>query len=324
MAWRGYDPDRDIPDLSGKVILVTGGTGGIGKHTVVELAKHAPAHIFFTGRNRTAADAVVAECRPLLDGRVTFVECDHGSLASIRSAAEAFFAASGPSPRLDVFVANAGIMAVPLGATVDGYKAQFGVNHLGNAALLLRLLPVMLHTAAEPGADVRFVTLTSRAHFIHPHRGIDFDRLRAAPSADSNPRATFIRTWMRYGQSKLANILTAAELRRRHPQITSVAIHPGIVRTGLVTRMGALSRLVLLLAGPRGLVTPLQGSYNTLWGATGPGVRDQVAESSARQIAALFWPVGEPKKGDAKCWDGALAQRLWDWTVKEVGVDGSG
>ncbi|KJZ79560.1 hypothetical protein HIM_01029 [Hirsutella minnesotensis 3608] len=320
MAWRGYDPDRDVPDLLGKVFLVTGGTGGIGRQTVIELAKHAPAHIFFTGRNRGAADDVVAECKPLLNRKdgsgTTFLECDHGSLESIRAAANVLTAASD---RLDVFIANAGIMAVPPGATKDGFEVQFGINHMGNASLLLHLLPLMLRTAAEPGADVRFVSLTSLGYYGHPRSGINFDSLEVAstrPGRDLNPMAT----WTRYGQSKLANILTAAEMRRRHPQITSVAVHPGTIRTSLITELGVFNRLLIFLANPRGMATPRQGSFNTLWAATAADVPDKISQGVERKRAAFFVPVGKPNQGDGKCWDSNLAGRLWDWTSKKVGT----
>lgn len=237
--------------------------------------------------------------------KATFLACDLGSLASIRAAAERFADA-----RLDVFIANAGVMAVDAGLTADGYEVQFGTNHVGNAALLLRLLPVMRRTAAQPGADVRFVALTSLGYRGHPGEGIRFATLRT-PQEDMP-----LGTWGRYGQSKLANVAFAMELARREPAITSVAVHPGVVRTELVTELGFWKRALVYVTNPLGLMTPEQGGCNTAWAAAAPGVRAEVAKGKA----ALFEPVGKAHAGDAACWDEKLAKELWEWTEKEVGV----
>ncbi|EJP71034.1 oxidoreductase, short-chain dehydrogenase/reductase family [Beauveria bassiana ARSEF 2860] len=311
-TFSGYNPDTEIPDLAGKVFLITGGTNGIGKTAVQELAKHNPAHIYFTGRNQQAADALLASLPA--GAAATFMPCDMASLASIRQAAASF-----TSPRLDVFIANAGVMATPPGLTQDGYEYQFGVNHVGNMALLLRLLPVMRATAAaqasssgdsSSSADVRFVALTSLGYRAHPPAGVELASVRTTQEGFS------MGTWARYGQSKLANILTARELARRCPEITCVCVHPGVVKTGLVTELGYWEKMLVYVTNPDGLMTPRQGCYNTVWAATGRGVREAVAEGKV----AFFEPVRTPNEGDAKCWDDELAKELWEWTEREVGV----
>ncbi|TQV98373.1 oxidoreductase, short-chain dehydrogenase/reductase family [Cordyceps javanica] len=299
----GYNPDTDIPDLAGKVFLITGGTNGIGKTAVQELAKHNPAHIYFTGRNQQAADALLAELP--LGVEATFLPCDMTSLESIRQAAEAFDA-----PRLDVFIANAGVMATAPGLTRDGYEHQFGVNHVGNTALLLRLLPVMRATARRPGADVRFVSLTSLGYRAHPPAGVDLATVRTTQEGFA------MGTWARYGQSKLANILAAREVARRCPELTSVCVHPGVIKTQLVTELGFWQKMLVYVTNPGGLMTPRQGCYNTLWAATAP----DVGEALAAGRVAFFEPVRTPNAGDAKCWDEELARAVWDWTENEVGV----
>jgi NAD(P)-dependent dehydrogenase (short-subunit alcohol dehydrogenase family) len=242
------------------------------------------------------------------------------SLASVRRAASAFDA-----HRLDVFVANAGVMAQPPGQTQDGYETQFGVNHVGNAALLLRLLPVMLRTKQvaqeqdpEAEADVRFVSVTSLGYRGHPAEGIDF------ASLTTDGAGVRFGTWGRYAQAKLANIIMAHELARRYPEITALSVHPGVVRTELVTNLGWLHRALVVVTNPR-LMTPRQGCYNTVWAATARDVPDKVrrhAGSSAEAAAAAaFWePVGKMNKGDDKCWDEDLARKLWEWTEEHVGV----
>ncbi|OAA73719.1 NAD(P)-binding domain protein [Cordyceps fumosorosea ARSEF 2679] len=304
----GYNPDTDIPDLAGKVILITGGTNGIGRTAVQELAKHNPGHIYFTGRDRQAADSLIAGLPSGADGRAlaTFLPCDMSSLESVRRTAEAFSA-----PRLDIFVANAGVMATPPGLTLDGYEHQFGINHLGNTALLLRLLPVMRATASLT-PDVRFVALTSLGHrAAPPAAGVELATLRTTQEGRFAMGA-----WARYGQSKLAAILTARELARRCPELTSVAVHPGVAKTALVADLGFWQRMLVYVTNPAGLLTPRQGCFNTVWAATAPGVR----EAAAAGGVAFFEPVGMPNAGDGKCWDDELARGLWEWTENAVGV----
>ncbi|KAL6876840.1 hypothetical protein J3F83DRAFT_759259 [Trichoderma novae-zelandiae] len=302
-----YNPDTDVPNLAGKVILITGGNG-IGKTTILELAKHAPEHIYFTGRNARSAAEVISQSA-LTPQTITFIPCELDSLESIREAATGF-----THDRLDVFVANAGILAVPPAVTKDGYEIQFGTNHLGNAALLLRLLPVMLRTAREvPDADVRFVAVTSLGYFTHPSNGIDFAGLK------SKQENLLLGKWARYGQSKLANVLLARELGKRFPQITSVAVHPGVVKTEMVTNLGAFDRLLTWAMSPLGMLTPREGAYNTLWAATAADVKGKLDGKTA-----LFEPIGRPHVGNAKCQSDALAERLWEWTVTEVGVEVEG
>jgi retinol dehydrogenase-12 len=135
--------------------------------------------------------------------------------------------------RLDLLMLNAGIMAVPEGVTRQGYEVQFGVNHLGHFLLAKLLLPTLLSTAqstslAGSASDVRIVVLSSIGHLLAPLRsGIDFTSLKT----DCGGWFSLVR----YGQSKLANLLFVKELERRYGKtgITSVAVHPGLIDTNL-------------------------------------------------------------------------------------------
>lgn len=302
MSYAGYNPSTDMGDLSSKVILITGGTNGIGKMAVLEFAQHNPGHIYFTGRNEAAAQEVISQCP---GANVSFIPCDLTDLASVHAAADSF-----TSSRLDIFIANAGIMAGPPGLTKDGYEVQFGINHIGNTALLMRLLPIMEKTTELPDTDVRFVSLTSLGYKMHPSAGIEFNTLK------STQEHMLLGAYGRYGQSKLANVLTAREVRRRYPKIASVAIHPGVVKTELVTKLGFVQKAMVYVTNPGGLMSPRQGCYNTLWAATSDEMRTKMEKGNV----AVFEPVGKATCGTAKCWDNELAQKLWDWTEKEVGI----
>lgn len=210
-------------------------------------------------------------------------------------------------------------MAGDPGVTKDGYEVQFGTNHVGNAALALHLLDVMERTAEQPGSDVRFIALTSLGYRGHPSTGIDFDGLR-----DAN-QFPILGPWVRYGQSKLANILFARELGKRYPKITSIAVHPGVVGTDLVNNLTFWNRLLVRASSPLGFMTPRQGCFNTLWAATGNDVEEKMQGGAGtyckKDKVAFFVPVGVADAGDAKCWDDELMTKLWEWTVSEVSVE---
>ncbi|KAF4501188.1 alcohol dehydrogenase Bli-4 [Fusarium agapanthi] len=227
VSFKGFNPENDIPSLAGKVIIVTGGTSGLGRSAILTLASHNPSHIYFTGRSSASASSLISSLSPV---PATFLECDLTSIASMRSVAKKF-----THDRLDIFIANAGVMAVD-GLTQDGLELQFGVNHVGDATLLMALLPIMQRTA-EQGNEVRFVSVTSLGYAGHPKKGIEFETLHSLQ--EHLP----FGTWSRYGQSKLANIVLAKELERRYPAIKSVVVHPGVIATNLVTGLGFWKRM---------------------------------------------------------------------------------
>lgn len=285
------------------------GTAGIGREFLLAIAKHNPAHLFFTGRNAASGEATIAQVKDKAPSTpITFLQCDLGSVESVRAAAEQFLAST---QRLDVLVPNAGIMAVPPGKTSDGHEIQFGVNFVGHAALIQLLLPTMLRTAALPGADVRLLMATSQGHQLHPRAGIKFETLHTAQE-DTN-------RWVKYGQAKLAAILWTQEMARRHPSIRSVSVHPGVIRTGLIDNLDATGRLIAyyfsMVMGK--VITQEQGPFNLLWAAT--------AEREQVEGGGYYEPVGEKVTPMRLGGDEELAGRLWEWTgweLERLGITG--
>ena len=196
-------------------------------------------------------------------------------------------------------------MALPPGLTKDGYEVQFGINHLGHALLIKLLLPTILQTAEDHDSDVRIIILTSVGFRGHPSGGITFKDLRT--TQDTGVAAP----WIRYGQSKLANILYAAELARRYPRITSLSVHPGVVKTGLVENLSLANRALIHITNIGRIKTVQEAALNQLWAATGD--KAKIANGG------FYEPVGVPsKKHDKQSKSEELAKQLWEWTEKEL------
>ena len=216
-------------DLSGKRILVTGVSAGLGVETARALVAHG-ADVVGAARDLAKAEKATAEVRAAAaasGGSFALIALDLASLASVRAAADALVA---DGRRFDIVIANAGVMAAPFGKTVDGFETQFGTNHLGHFTFVNRIAPLI-----KDGG--RFVSLASSGHRFSDINLEDpnFDR------GDYEP-------WAAYGRSKTANILFAVEFDRRHKDrgVRAVALHPGGIHTELGRHLdeGALAALV--------------------------------------------------------------------------------
>jgi NAD(P)-dependent dehydrogenase (short-subunit alcohol dehydrogenase family) len=200
--------------LSGKRVLVTGVSAGLGVETARALAAHG-AEVVGAARDLTKAKAATAGVRAAANGGgLELIELDLASLESVRVCADALVDDGKP---FDLVIANAGVMAAPLGKTVDGFETQFGTNHLGHFVLVNRIASLM-----KPGA--RLVNLSSAGH---RYSDVDLD--------DPNFERTPYDPWVAYGRSKSANVLFAVEFDRRHKGdgIRATAVHPGGIQTEL-------------------------------------------------------------------------------------------
>ena len=291
---RNFDVERDIPDLSGKICLVTGGNSGLGKQTVLDLAKHNPTEIILTARDSAKAHAAITEIKTAVPtASITFLQLDLNSLASVQQAAKTVLASNH---KIDILILNAGIMCTPPGLTADGYETQFGTNHLAHALLTKLLMPLLLQ-APEP----RVVCLTSDMQSQAPTSGIAFASLHTTQDAMS--------TIQRYGQSKLANILFARALANHYPRLVVASVHPGVFKTNLQASMKENSALIRVAARVAGGLMPdaSKGTRNQLWAATSKDVNS----------GEYYTPIGVPGKPHKIAKDGALAEKLWDWTELE-------
>src|SRR3984957_443045 len=200
-------------NLSGKRVLVTGVSAGLGVETARALAAHG-AQVIGAARDLSKAQAAPEEARAQAarGGSLSLVQLDLASLDSVRRCADGLLAAAQP---LDVIIANAGVMACPKGTTADGFETQFGTNHLGHFVLVNRIASLL-----RPGS--RLVNLSSAGH-----RFADVDL--EDPNFEHSQYAEFVA----YGRSKTANVLFAVEFDRRHKArgVRATAVHPGAIET---------------------------------------------------------------------------------------------
>lgn len=301
-----FKPATDIPNLAGKVVLVTGGNTGIGKETVLQLAKHNPQKIFLAARTESKAKDAIASIKSQIseDVDIEHLPLDLSSLPSIKDAADRVISRSD---RLDILVLNAGIMAVPPGKTASGQDIQLGTNHVGHFLLTKLLLPTLTRTAERYNPDVRVLSVSSEAWNMAPN----LDTIL------STERLTATGPWTRYGASKAANIMFASELARRYPTLTSVSLHPGIIKTDLYlpsTGANLIVKYGLMVVGPLMFQNVPTGASNQLWLAAG-------AKKEELVNGAYYTPVGKLRQNKWAL-DADAGKRLWEWTEQELKTAG--
>jgi len=243
-------------DLSGKRVLVTGVSAGLGVETARALAARG-AEVVGAARDLKKANAATEQVRASAKkgGRIELTELDLASLASVRSCADRLVAAGKP---FDLVIANAGVMACPKGKTADGFETQFGTNHLGHFVLVNRIASLL-----KPGS--RLVNLSSAGH---RYSDVDLND----PNFERTPYTEFVA----YGRSKTANILFAVEFDRRHKGngVRAAAVHPGVIQTELSRYMTPAVREQLIAnidaSQPGGMAalkwkTIPQGAATSVW-----------------------------------------------------------
>ncbi|WP_051950832.1 oxidoreductase [Actinacidiphila yeochonensis] len=295
-----------IPNLTGKLAVVTGANSGLGLVTARELAK-AGADVVIGVRDTGKGVAAAAEISAAAPAaKVDVGRLDLADLTSVRAFAQRFL---GEHDRLDLLINNAGVMAPPRRTTADGFELQFGTNHLGHFALTGLLLPALVTAPAA-----RVVTISSSLHTMGK---MDFEDLHSEQKYSR---------YGAYGRSKLANLLFAAELDRRAgaagTRLHSYAAHPGYASTNLQLA-GQKGAMRGMMAAANGLfaVSPLAGASPTLCAATLPDLPGGVFVGPRSLGGYRGTPgVAKPHK---RAQDAQVAQRLWSVseTATEVGYD---
>ncbi|MBB6191724.1 NAD(P)-dependent dehydrogenase (short-subunit alcohol dehydrogenase family) [Sphingobium wenxiniae] len=289
-------------DLSGKVVVITGATAGLGEESARVMAG-AGAHVVITGRSQEKLAAVVERLRANSpDARVDTVMLELAEPESVRAAARRILEIA---PRIDILINNAGVMAPPLERNSLGWESQFAGNHMGHFILTGILLPAIV--AAAPS---RIVNLSSSGHQIAP---VNFDD----PHFEHQDYDAFIA----YGQSKSANILFTVALadKLKDRGVTVNAVMPGVVKTPLFRHIGGTGTI-----GSSGMFVKEipQGAATQVWAAVSPdleGVTGRYLEDCG------FAPVNDDPASVATfgyrsaAMDKAAAARLWSLSEELAG-----
>jgi len=295
-----------MPDQTGRTVLVTGASSGLGLRSAEALAQ-AGAQVLLGCRNpekaETARRRVAAEAA---GPAPTIVALDLADLTSVRAAAEEVDRAV---EHLDVLMNNAGVMAVPLARTAQGFEMQFGTNHLGHFALTAALAPTLLRADAA-----RVVTTSSMAHRVGRIR---FD--------DPNWQRRY-RKWSAYGQSKVANLLFTFELDRRARaaglRMVAAAAHPGYAATHLQAAGPEQSgnRLMLRTMGLANRLfaqSDAMGALPQLYAATMPDVQGGEYFGPKGPFEQTGHPTRVGSTRTAR--DEDAARRLWELSERLTG-----
>ena len=281
--------------INGKIILVTGATGGIGEWTANKLAAHG-AQVIIHGRTPERCDAAVTRVRQWSGNpKVEFLAADLSIQAEVRRLAQEF---RQRYKRLDVLVNNAGAFFLRRQYSVDGIEMTLAVNHLSYFLLTLELLDVL-----KASAPARIVNVASNSHW---RQRLNFEHLDGG---------WFYQGWKAYGQSKLANILFTYELAQRlenetaPARVTVNALHPGFVATNIGKNNGLLAQWFVHVF-QRNALTPEQGAETSIYLASSPEVEGVSAkyfvdkrevpsspESYDREAATQLWQVSEGLTG---------------------------
>jgi NAD(P)-dependent dehydrogenase (short-subunit alcohol dehydrogenase family) len=277
----------DLPDLSGRTIVVSGSTSGIGRATAHALSV-ANARVVLAVRNIAKGNEVAAS----FPGETLVRELDLAELASVRRFAESF------DEPIDILINNAGVSPSSLHRTRDGFEMQFGTNHLGPFALTNLLLQRITG---------RVVSLSSQAERMGK---IDFDDLNVErkPYKEGNV----------YAASKLANLMFIAELQRRLSKagspVTAVAAHPGLVATNMTGQTTGVAALITRLFAQ----APEDGALPVLLAATGevPG-GSLTGPERFMHMRSGAEIIGQSKQAQ----DHQVAARLWDVSEQLTGVN---
>lgn len=297
----------DLPDQSGRTIVITGPTlGGLGHHTAARLAARN-ARVVLAGRNPAKVEETVAAIRAEVPGAsLEALHLDLASLASVRAAADAAVQL-GP---IDVLVNNAGVMGTAYSRTADGLELQMATNHFGPFLLTGLLLPQLVQSA-----DGRVVTVSSMFHNFAVK----------APLGDPREQIGRYHKWRVYGQTKLANLYFTAELDRRvraaNLPVRALAAHPGFAGTHLAAngqygRSGGGLASILDATVRAVSQSAAAGAWPSLMAATEdlPG-NTFVGPSGLRQMAGTPRIVGRSKLARNE----AAARQLWQ--ISEATVD---
>ncbi|KAI0333456.1 NAD-P-binding protein [Cubamyces sp. BRFM 1775] len=321
---KGFKPETDVPDLTGKVILVTGGNAGIGFATIQHLARRG-AKVYMAARNEQKAKAAIerlqAEGLSPGNGEVHWLKLDLSDPREVKRAAEEFMQ---KEDRLDVLINNAAMLLVPYLKSHDDLQDIVMVNYIGACTFTRALLPLLKKTAQEPNSDVRVVCLNSARHYHCPSDV----RFRNLDDLNRDFEDTSFPQLLRYSYTKIMQLLFIRELQHRLDEqgvpILLIAVDPGEVNTEGVQAYAhsvgpLLSPLYRLIANLT-FTSPTKGAYGPVFAAASPVPR---AQADAYRGAYLK-PAARLVRANRVVEREDLRRELWETTdgfLKGLGIE---
>ncbi|VDB85059.1 unnamed protein product [Peniophora sp. CBMAI 1063] len=287
----------DIPDLTGKVALVTGGNAGIGRELVKQLLTRK-ATVYLAARSENKATQAIDDLETETGHRARFIRLDLADIFAVRAAAADFLAKES---ELHLLFANGGVMwPAHSELTADGLDLQFGTNVAGHYALIKLLLPA-LRAASSPDNKARVVVTSSMAAYLATLR---FGSFEAGETRDG------MTTYDLYDQSKHGSVVLAKELARQYGDVLTItSCNPGNLRTELQRNVPQPLRWLLqyglLYPVPYGALTPLYA-----------GVATETADANGK----FFVPWARAGECRPEASDPEMGKKLWAWLESATGV----
>jgi len=287
----------EIPDLTGQVMIVTGGNVGIGYETIKALLQHN-AKVYMASRSPEKAAKAIEELKSATGKEAIFLQLDLASLSSVRRGAEAFLS---KEKELHVLFNNAGVMWPPVELlTEDGYDLQFGTNVPGHFFFTELVMPALL-AGKETSADqhARVITTSSSGAYMYT---LNWESFRDGPARRK------MGTMDLYHQSKFGNVIVAREVAKRYGDkgIISVSLNPGNIRTELQRYVSGTKRKLMNVA----LYPAPMGALTQLWAGTMPEVLNHNGK-----FLVPWARVGRCRK---EAYDDQTGERLWNWLQEQV------
>merc|ERR1719367_259462 len=292
--------------LDGKTVVITGSNTGIGRTTALDMSRRG-AKVVMLCRDMEKAEKAAEEIREATKGEVIVHKLDLADLASVRECAEQL---GNSLEKIDILINNAGIMACPKMKTKDGFEMQFGTNHLGHF-LLTELLMPLLHTSSASGFTPRIIIVSSIQHekgYIN-WADVQFEK---------DPEK--YKGFTAYNQSKLANVMHAKALARKHKTegIKVYVLHPGVIGTDIVRNMQENMKVLNTLYSWFGWLyrfvvkTPYNGAQTTIYCAL---------EKRLEEKSGMYFSDCNEKEPNPVSKKVEEQEKLWRLSEKAVGLN---
>ncbi|KAJ7486349.1 NAD-P-binding protein [Mycena galericulata] len=298
-----FKPERDIPDLTGKITLVTGGNTGIGYETVKQLLLKN-AKVYLAARSPDKAAAAIKRLESETKKSAIFIQLDLADLPSVRKAAESFLAQES---KIDLLFNNGGVMISPPDQlTAQGYDLQFGTNVIGHFFLTELLLPALTKSYEESKVPARIINTSSSGHQFAPGEGMELASLKGGPERDAwvKKSSDFMKL---YGQSKMGNIYVSNYFAKTYSDVlVACALHPGGIKTELQRHAAGW----LQILGNAILYPAPMGAYTQLWGAT--------VATPAQINGEYLVPWGKVSKADKRTTNVKMEEQVIQYIKEQI------